>query len=61
MRNRIAQGFSYQEIGQLESISANTVHTHIKHIYGKLAVRSRTEAVFEAHQLGLLDSAIRRR
>jgi DNA-binding NarL/FixJ family response regulator len=59
--NRIAQGFSYQEIGQLESISANTVHTHIKHIYGKLAVRSRTEAVFEAHQLGLLDSAIRRR
>ena len=58
--NRIAQGFSYQEIGQLENITVNTVHTHIKRIYGKLAVRSRTEAVFEAQQLGLLDSGLRR-
>ena len=58
--NRIAQGFSYHEIGQLENITVNTVHTHIKRIYGKLAVRSRTEAVFEAQQLGLLDSGLRR-
>lgn len=58
--NRIAQGFSYQEIGGLEGITVNTVHTHIKHIYGKLAVRSRTEAVFEAQQLGLLDNGLRR-
>jgi DNA-binding NarL/FixJ family response regulator len=58
--NRIAQGFSYQEIGGLEGITVNTVHTHIKHIYGKLAVRSRTEAVFEAQQLGLLDAGLRR-
>lgn len=58
--NRIAQGFSYQEIGELESISVNTVHTHIKRIYGKLSVRSRTEAVFEAQQMGLLDSGLRR-
>lgn len=58
--NRIAQGFSYQEIGDLEHISVNTVHTHIKRIYGKLAVRSRTEAVFEAQQLGLLDAGMRR-
>lgn len=58
--NRIAQGFNYQEIGALEGVTVNTVHTHIKHIYGKLAVRSRTEAVFEAQQLGLLDSGLRR-
>jgi DNA-binding NarL/FixJ family response regulator len=58
--NRIAQGFSYLEIGQLESISVNTVHTHIKRIYGKLSVRSRTEAVYEAQQMGLLDSGLRR-
>jgi DNA-binding NarL/FixJ family response regulator len=58
--NRIAQGFSYQEIGQLEGVTVNTVHTHIKRIYGKLAVRSRSEAVFEAQQLGLLDSGMRR-
>lgn len=58
--NRIAQGFSYSEIGGLEQISVNTVHTHIKRIYGKLSVRSRTEAVFEAQQMGLLDAGLRR-
>jgi DNA-binding NarL/FixJ family response regulator len=58
--NRIAQGFSYVEIGKLENISVNTVHTHIKRIYGKLSVRSRTEAVFEAQQMGLLDTGLRR-
>ena len=28
---------------------------HVKHIYGKLEVRSRAEAVYEAMQLGLID------
>jgi DNA-binding CsgD family transcriptional regulator len=31
------------------------VTSHIKHIYRKLEVRSRGEAVFEALQLGLID------
>lgn len=57
---RIAQGFSYAEIGGLEGVSVNTVHTHIKHIYEKLSVRSRSEAVFEASQMGLLDIVPRR-
>jgi DNA-binding NarL/FixJ family response regulator len=30
------------------------VTTHVKHIYGKLAVRSRAEAVYEALQLGIV-------
>ena len=35
-------------------ITVGTVHTHLKHIYGKLAVHSKTEAVFEAGRRGLL-------
>jgi DNA-binding NarL/FixJ family response regulator len=41
----LAKGHSYQEIAEALKISYATVHTHIRHIYGKLHVRSRTEAV----------------
>ncbi len=51
---RIAQGFSYAEIADMEGISRHTVHAHVKNIYGKLSVHSRTEAVFEASRLGLI-------
>jgi DNA-binding NarL/FixJ family response regulator len=51
---RIAQGFSYTEIANLEGISRHTVHTHIKNIYSKLEVHSRSEAVFEASRMGLI-------
>ena len=57
--NRIAQGFKYLEIAQQQDISVNTVTTHVRHIYEKLAVNSRSEAVFEAQQLGLLDLSVR--
>ena len=57
--NRIAQGFKYLEIAAQEGITVNTVATHVKHIYEKLAVNSRSEAVFEAQQLGLLDTSMR--
>jgi len=50
----IAQGDSYGEVAKLLSVSIGTVQTHIKNIYGKLAVHSRGEAVFEAHRRGLL-------
>lgn len=50
----IARGFSYAETAEMLSISANTVQTHIKHIYRKLAVHSKTEAVFEADKRGML-------
>jgi len=50
----IAQGDSYGEVARLLSVSVGTVQTHIKNIYGKLAVHSRGEAVFEAHRRGLL-------
>ncbi|HJV74545.1 MAG TPA: response regulator transcription factor [Noviherbaspirillum sp.] len=50
----IAQGNSYGEVAKMLSVSVGTVQTHIKNIYGKLAVHSRGEAVFEAHRRGLL-------
>jgi len=50
----IARGFSYMETAELLGISTQTVHTHLKHIYRKLAVHSKTEAVFEADQRRLL-------
>ena len=50
----IARGFSYAEIARLQSVSVHTVQTHIKHLYTKLAVHSKNEAVFEATKLGLL-------
>lgn len=49
----VSQGFSSQEIAEKLDISYYTVTTHIKNIYGKLQVNSRTEAIFEAKNLGL--------
>jgi len=50
----IARGFSYVEIARLQNLSLHTVQTHIKNLYGKLAVHSKNEAVFEATRMGLL-------
>lgn len=50
----VSQGFSSKEISEKLSISYYTVTTHIKNIYGKLQVNSRTEAIFEAQKIGIL-------
>ncbi len=50
----VARGFSYGEVAGLLKISVHTVHTHVRNIYGKLSVNSKTEAIFEARQLGWL-------
>jgi len=42
---RLAKGFSNKEIADLLSVSLETVRTHLRHIYEKLHVHSRTEAV----------------
>ena len=44
----IAKGYTYNDIADLLGISRNTVPTHIKNIYRKLEVKSRSEAVFVA-------------
>ncbi|MDO8251800.1 MAG: LuxR C-terminal-related transcriptional regulator, partial [Rhodoferax sp.] len=50
----ISRGFSYAEIARLKAVTVHTVQTHIKNLYGKLAVHSKSEAVFEATRMGLL-------
>ncbi len=52
--NALARGFTYSEIATQLGLSSHTVATHIKHIYRKLEVSSRAEAVFEACQMGII-------
>jgi DNA-binding NarL/FixJ family response regulator len=41
----LAKGYLYKEIGDKIGISFATVRTHVRHIYEKLHVHSRTQAV----------------
>lgn len=50
-----AKGYNYEEIARLMSLSRHTVETYVKRIYRKLQVHSKTEAVYEARKLGLMD------
>jgi DNA-binding NarL/FixJ family response regulator len=49
-----AKGYSYGEIAGLLSLTPSTVSSYTKTIYEKLAVSSRSEAVYEATRIGLL-------
>ena len=53
--NLISKGYSYSEIAETLKLSTNTIRAHIRNIYRKLAVKSRSEAVFEAAHLGLIN------
>lgn len=52
--NFLSRGYTATEAGERMQIAVSTVRTHIKNIYSKLAVKSRTEAIFEARAMGLL-------
>ncbi|MCX7329844.1 MAG: response regulator transcription factor [Hyphomicrobiales bacterium] len=52
----VARGYTYAEIADMEGISMHTVQMHIKHLYRKLEVHSRGEAVYQASLMGLMDS-----
>ena len=51
----LAQGRSNQQIAQALVIALDTVKRHVSHIFSKLGVTNRTQAVKQAHDLGLLD------
>lgn len=51
----MAKGYTYNEAAEILGMSSHTVASHIKKIYRKLEVNSRSEAVYEAVQLGLVD------
>jgi DNA-binding CsgD family transcriptional regulator len=50
----IAQGRSNKEIARSLCIAPETVKTHVKHIFIKLNVEKRAQAVSRAHSLGLV-------
>ena len=50
----ISRGFTSDEIATLISISRHTVLTYVRRIYIKLEVNSKTEAIYEARNQGLL-------
>lgn len=50
----ISKGYSYKETAELSQISVQTVSVHVRNIYKKLQVNNRSEASFEAKELGLI-------
>ena len=50
----VAAGLSNQEIAARLIVGVSTVKKHINNIFGKLAVRSRTQALARARELNLL-------
>ena len=52
--NMLAKGYRYSEIAVSLHCKISTVQTHVKNLYSKLEVHSRSEAVYEAMCLGLI-------
>jgi len=50
----IAQGLSNREIGEKLFVSENTVKTHSSHLFEKMSVNRRVQAVQKAKELGLI-------
>lgn len=50
----LAEGHSYRAAGEAMGITANTVRNHVRSVYEKLHVHSRSEAVSKAIRAGLV-------
>jgi DNA-binding NarL/FixJ family response regulator len=51
----VARGDSNGEIGQQLYVSADTVKTHLQHLFRKLPARDRTHAAVLGLRWGLID------
>jgi len=50
----LADGYSYQNTAAQLGISINTIRNHVRNVYDKLHVHTKSEAVAKALKLGLL-------
>jgi LuxR family maltose regulon positive regulatory protein len=50
----LVAGYSNQEIAHRLAIAESTVKMHLKHLYGKLDVHNRVQAVVQAQSLRLV-------
>ncbi len=51
----VAKGLTNAELSEMHGISYNTVPVHIRNIYRKLETHNRSEAVYEAVRMGLIE------
>jgi len=51
----LSRGLTYEQAAAVLAISVNTLRTHVRHLYDKLSVGTRTDALLCALQLGLLN------
>lgn len=51
----VTERMTNAEIAEELVVAVSTVHTHLKNIYGKLAIRNRVEAVTRGQALGLVE------
>jgi DNA-binding CsgD family transcriptional regulator len=51
----LAAGMSNEAIAASLFLSVNTVKTHLKNVYGKLQVSSRTQAIAQGQALGIIE------
>ena len=54
MLQLVAQGLSNREISERLFLALDTVKGHNRRIYGKLAVKNRTQAINKARALNIL-------
>lgn len=52
----VAKGFSNDELAERLHLSPDTVKAHLRHVYEKLGIESRVEAVTEAMRTGLVEA-----
>lgn len=50
----VAMGHTLAQIGKRLGVTRNTVHTHLKRVYQKLGISTRSQAVIQALRLRLI-------
>ena len=51
----LSRGYSYAELAKQMGVTINTIQTHIRGLYAKLEVHSKSQAIFQARQRGFLE------